>query len=116
MRRWETGDTPRKLSKRLGIPERRIFDALIEPLGTFYANFERGSTADDIAKATELPRPFVVYAMRREFGKVHIPRSEPKTVMPRRPPRMRGAEPHRLTLDEMAIRAEREFTIAQLLK
>jgi hypothetical protein len=65
LRQWRPGDTPRSIAERLGLPERRIREALDEPSRQVRTARGRGVTADELAGTLSLPRDFVVYEMKR---------------------------------------------------
>lgn len=65
LRRWKDGDTPGKIAMRLDQPTQYVHVAIAGDVKRVIAAYGSRSTADTIAADLELPRPFVVYVIRR---------------------------------------------------
>lgn len=72
MKKWRRGyTTPSQIASSLNVPTWWIYSAIrqdvIEVLAA-WNSIGRNAKAGDIAKATELPRSFVAFVMRRTHG------------------------------------------------
>lgn len=65
LRRWRDGDTPGKIAMRLDQPTQYVHVAVAGDVKRVIAAYGSHSTADTIAADLQLPRPFVVYVIRR---------------------------------------------------
>lgn len=63
-RHFAEGDDVRTVARRMGLPARRVHEALDEPIDAVRAVMGRGVSAIDASKECGLPVPFVKYVMR----------------------------------------------------
>jgi hypothetical protein len=65
LRAFQPGDCLASLAERLHQPQPRIGEAIDSAVFAVRDHWVKGVNADDIARATGYPRPFVVFAMAK---------------------------------------------------
>jgi hypothetical protein len=68
MKRWQINDNPQAVAERLGLPLRRVMEAVRFPVGQVMSCCKAGYTLNETVLTTDFPREFCLYVMKKYYA------------------------------------------------